>query len=64
MISEEERILRKKAIDFARGSVRLEGCILDAEIERLNAEFIAGNMTSREHSIAILAYTASPQRTA
>lgn len=64
MISEEERTRRQKAIDFARCSVRLEGCILDAEIERMNAEFIAGNMTSLEHSSAILAYTASPQRPA
>lgn len=56
MISEEERILRKKAIDFARGSVRLEGCILDAEIERLNAEFIAGNLTNEEHSRACQAH--------
>ena len=64
MISEEERIRRQKAIDSARCSVRLEGCILDAEIERMNAEFIAGGMTLREHTTAILAYTASPQRTA
>lgn len=52
MITVEERQRRKKAIDFARGNVRLEGCVLDAEIEWLNAEFIAGRLTSLEHSVA------------
>lgn len=56
MISETERLRRQKAISFARGSVRLEGCILDAEIERLNAEFIAGNLTNEEHSRACQAH--------
>lgn len=56
MISEYERQRRKDAIDFARGSVCLEGCILDEEIERFNAEFIAGNLSSEEHSRACQTY--------
>lgn len=59
MISETERNFRQKAIQFARGSVRLEGCTLDPEIERLNDEFIAGNLTPEEHTRACLALTAS-----
>lgn len=56
MISEYERERRKDAIDFARGSVRFEGRILDEEIERLNAAFIAGNLTNEEHSLACQTY--------
>ncbi|MFA9440833.1 antitoxin VbhA family protein [Uliginosibacterium sp. sgz301328] len=56
MISETERLRRKDAINFARGSVRLEGCILDAEIERLNDAFINGDLTTEEHSRACRAY--------
>jgi hypothetical protein len=50
MIFEYERKRRKDAIDFARGSVRLEGFLLDEEIERFNAEFLVGNLSSEEHS--------------
>lgn len=56
MISEYERQRRKDAIDLARGSVRLEGCILDEEIERFNAEFVAGNLSNEEHSRACQTY--------
>ncbi|WP_303563089.1 antitoxin VbhA family protein [Uliginosibacterium sp. 31-12] len=56
MISEYERQRRKDAIDFARGSVRLEGCILDEEIERFNAEFVAGNLSNEEHSCVCQRY--------
>lgn len=58
-ISETERQRREEVIDFARGSVRLEGCILDEEVERLSAAFIAGNLTLEEHTRACLNYTTS-----
>ncbi|MEE3504539.1 antitoxin VbhA family protein [Acidiphilium acidophilum] len=47
-ITEAERARRKEAIDFARGSVRLEGFILDEATERLNARYVAGEITRQE----------------
>jgi hypothetical protein len=35
-IAEAERVRRQKAVEYARGSVRLEGFVLDADIEALN----------------------------
>ncbi|NHN93256.1 antitoxin VbhA family protein [Acetobacter sicerae] len=52
-ISPEERRRRREAVDYARGSVRLEGVILDAEIERINTRFIDGELTVREHFEAL-----------
>ena len=54
-ISDAERQRRQKAVDFARNNVRLEGFILPAEVEELNRRYIAGEMTSEEHSAAIRA---------
>ena len=54
LISAEESAQRKKAVDFARGSVRFEGFILSPETEALNARFIAGELTEAEQSAAIL----------
>lgn len=48
MISDEEKIARKKSIDFARGNVRLEGIILTPEQEVLNERFIAGEISQEE----------------
>jgi Antitoxin VbhA len=36
----DERTRRKKAIDYARGSVRLEGFILDDRAEALFARYV------------------------
>jgi hypothetical protein len=52
-ITEAERARRKEAIDFARGSVRLEGFHLGPDVEELNRRYIAGEMSSDEHSAAI-----------
>src|SRR5260370_21031279 len=41
-ISGEERGRRKKAVNCARSSVRLEGFVLDADIEALNQRYING----------------------
>ena len=54
-ISNAERQRRQKAVDFARNNVRLEGFILPAEVEELNRRYVAGEMTSEEHSTAIRA---------
>lgn len=53
LISAEESARRKAAIDYARGSVRLEGFVLDAEVERLNQRYITGEISGDEHSAAI-----------
>jgi hypothetical protein len=52
-ITPEERARRKAAIDYARGSVRLEGFVLDAEAENLNRRYIEGEISSVEHSVEV-----------
>ena len=52
-ISEQERTRRKAAIDYARGSVRLEGFVLNEAAEELSRRYIDGEITSAEHSAAI-----------
>lgn len=54
-ISEDERVRRQREVDFARGSIRYEGGILSGEIERLNASYVAGEISSEELTAAILA---------
>jgi hypothetical protein len=48
-----ERVRRQKAVDYARGSVRLEGFVLDAHIEALNQRYVNGELTSEELTAAI-----------
>jgi hypothetical protein len=47
-ISIEEQERRKRAIDFARGSVRFEGLIPSAEAEQINQDFISGILSMDE----------------
>ncbi|HRE16438.1 MAG TPA: antitoxin VbhA family protein [Rhodocyclaceae bacterium] len=47
-ITEPEKEKRRKAVDFARGSVRLEGFILSQEEEALLTRYINGELTSDE----------------
>ena len=54
-IPAEERARRQKAVDFARGSVRLEGFTLSEEVEAINRRFVDGELTSAEHVAAIAA---------
>ena len=54
-IDKAERARRQREVDFARGSVRYEGGILADEIERLNARYVAGEISSDELTAAILA---------
>jgi hypothetical protein len=53
--SAEQRERRQKAIDFARGSVRLEGFTLSPEAEKLGVRFIIGDLTLPQYIDAILA---------
>jgi len=55
MIAPDERQRRQKAIDFARGSVRLEGFVISAEAEAIGRQFVDGEMTLPEYVAAILA---------
>ena len=52
-ISDDERCRRQKAIDYARGSVRLESFTLDPGIEALNQRYVEGDLTRAELTNAI-----------
>ena len=52
-ISDDERRRRQKAVDYARGSVRLEGFVLDDDINALNQRYVDGELTSEELTAAI-----------
>jgi cell filamentation protein len=52
----EERRRRRSGIDFARGSVRLEGIVLDGAIEALNQRFAAGDINGPQHVRLSLEY--------
>jgi Antitoxin VbhA len=54
-IGDEERARRQAAVDFSRTSVRLEGLVLDPDIEELNARYINGELTDGELTAAIKA---------
>jgi antitoxin VbhA-like protein len=47
-ISAEERARRKAAVDYARGSVRLEGFVVSPVAEEMNRRYIDGEITSAE----------------
>lgn len=51
-----QRERRKQALDFARGSVRLEGFVLDDQTEALFARYIDGDLDRPGLTAAILQY--------
>jgi hypothetical protein len=55
-ISSEERARRKAAVDYARGSVRLEGFVVPPFEEEIYSRFIEGEITREELSARILAH--------
>ncbi len=55
-ITDEEKARRKSAIDFARGSSRFEGIIMDEEVERINQRYINGEFSLDGHRAALLEY--------
>lgn len=50
MISTDEKQKRAEAVQFAMGSVRLEGVILPEEVLSLNTRFINGEIDNAEHT--------------
>lgn len=54
-ITDEEHARRKAAVDYARGSVRLEGFVASPEVEELGRRYIDGEITLAQHSAAIRA---------
>jgi hypothetical protein len=54
-ISTDEIAQRRRSVDFARGSVRLEGFTLSPEVETINRRYESGELTSDEHVEAIKA---------
>ncbi|WP_158744933.1 antitoxin VbhA family protein [Acidisphaera sp. L21] len=58
-LSAGERARRKKAIDYARGSVRLEGFVLDDAAEALFACYVQGEIDRRELDAAVAGLAAS-----
>lgn len=50
MISVTEKQKRVEAVQFAMGSVRLEGVVLPEEIMVLNQKFIDGEIDNAEHT--------------
>jgi hypothetical protein len=55
-ITPEERARRQEAVDYGRGSVRLEGFVMSDYAEELNRRYIEGEITSAERSAAIRAH--------
>lgn len=56
-ISAEEMERRKAAVDYARGSVRLEGFVVSPFAEEMNRRYINGEITRQELTAAILAHS-------
>lgn len=54
-ISEQESARRQAAIDYGRGSVRLEGLALSVEGEELNRRYVVGELSIDELIAAIKA---------
>ena len=54
-ITPDERARRKAAVDYARGSVRLEGFVVPPEAEALYRAYIEGELTSEKLGAEILA---------
>lgn len=53
-ITPAERARRLEAVNFARGSVRLEGFILDAAAEALFARYVDGELDNEELNVEVL----------
>jgi len=55
-VSADERARRKAAVDYARGSVRLEGFVPSPFAEDLNRRYLDGQITSKELTAELLAH--------
>ena len=48
LVSEAEKARRQQSVDFARGSIRLEGIFFPPEIEEMNQRYINGEISSEQ----------------
>lgn len=55
MSHDQEQAARQRVIDFARASIELEGFRLTPEIERINRQFVSGEISGDEHVAQIRA---------
>ena len=55
-ISQQERARRQAAVDYSRGSVRLEGFTVSPFADEMNRRYIEGQITRHELTAAILAH--------
>jgi hypothetical protein len=55
-ISVEEMDRRREEVDYARGSVRLEGFVISPLVEDLNRKYIEGDITGKELTAAVLSH--------
>ena len=51
LISDEERCRRIKAVEYARGNMRLSGFTISEESEALNRQYIEGTIATIEEYI-------------
>ena len=56
MISMNEKQKRTDAINFAMGSIRLEGSELPKEIKEINQQFIDGLIDNEQHSKLVIEF--------
>ena len=56
VIDTEERARRKAAVDYGRGSVRLEGFVISDFAEDLNRRYINGDITRKQKTEILLAH--------
>lgn len=59
MISAEEKQKRVESVQFAMGSVRLEGVVLPNEVLVLNNKFIDGEIDNEEHTRLLIDFAMS-----
>lgn len=58
-LSGEESLRRQRAVGSARVNVELSGGSLSPELDALNARYIAGDLSDREHIEALLDHARS-----
>ena len=58
-LSEEQRDLRQRAVDFAHTNIELSGAKLTPESDALNRRFVAGELSQSEYIEASLAHARS-----
>jgi hypothetical protein len=52
-ITAQERARRQAQLDYARGSLRLEGFVASEEVEIIGRRYVDGEISLKEHSTLI-----------